>query len=91
FDPQADVRAEDIGQHGPCMRFTLVLPDGSRTPVELALPGRHNVQNALAASAIGWELGIAPEAIARALKDFAGIGRRFNRLGELVTPKGARV
>ncbi|MFZ5663297.1 MAG: UDP-N-acetylmuramate--L-alanine ligase [Pseudomonadota bacterium] len=91
FDPQADVRAEDIGQHGPCMRFTLVLPDGSRTPVELALPGRHNVQNALAASAIGWELGVAPEAIARALKGFAGIGRRFNRLGELVTPKGARV
>ncbi|HZH43435.1 MAG TPA: UDP-N-acetylmuramate--L-alanine ligase [Lysobacter sp.] len=91
FNARADVRAEDVQQHGSCMRFILCLPDGSRTAVELALPGRHNVQNALAASAIGWELGIEPDAIARALKAFAGIGRRFNLLGELVTPKGARV
>ncbi|AKK68865.1 UDP-N-acetylmuramate--L-alanine ligase [Xanthomonas translucens] len=87
----ADVRAEDVIQDGPRMRFTLRLPEGSSTPVTLALPGRHNVLNALAAAAIGWQLGVAPEAIASALQSFAGIGRRFNDLGEVTTAAGARV
>jgi len=69
----------------------LHLPDGSRTPVALALPGRHNVQNALAAAAIGWQLGVAPDAIASALAKFEGIGRRFNLLAQLTTGKGATV
>jgi len=91
FDPKADVRAEDVEQAGPAMRFTLCLPDGSRTPTTLALPGRHNVQNALAAATIGWQLGVAPAVIARALEKFAGIGRRFNLLAELRTAQGATV
>jgi UDP-N-acetylmuramate--alanine ligase len=49
------------------------------------------VQNALAAATIGWQLGVAPEAIARALEKFAGIGRRFNLLGEIATAQGAKV
>ncbi len=89
--PEADVRAEDVRQQGPNMHFVLCLPDATHTPVELALPGHHNVLNALAASAVGWQLGVEPDAIARALKGFAGIGRRFNLLGELATPGGARV
>jgi UDP-N-acetylmuramate--alanine ligase len=72
------------------MRFTLRLPEGATVPVTLALPGRHNVLNALAAAAVGWQLGVSPENIAAALEKFAGIGRRFNDLGELVTPTGAR-
>ena len=52
-------------------------------PVTLNLPGRHNVLNALAAAAIGWQLGVAPEQIASALAQFRGVGRRFNLLGEL--------
>ncbi|NUS61081.1 MAG: UDP-N-acetylmuramate--L-alanine ligase, partial [Lysobacter sp.] len=91
FASNADVRAEDVQQDGACMRFMLHLPDGSRTPVALALPGRHNVQNALAAAAIGWQLGVAPEAIASALAKFEGIGRRFNLLAQLTTTKGATV
>ena len=87
----ADVRAEDVVQHGGAMRFTLCLPDGTRTPVTLALPGRHNVLNALAAASIGWQLGVAPEAIASALEKFQGIGRRFNLLAELRTTQGAQV
>jgi len=87
----ADVRADDIVQEGPRMRFTLCLPEGVRLPVSLALPGRHNVLNALAAAAVGWQLGLAPEKIAAALEKFAGIGRRFNDLGEVATPGGARV
>lgn len=91
FAAHADVRAEEVEQSGGTMRFTLCLPDGTRTPTTLALPGRHNVQNALAAATIGWQLGVAPEAIARALEKFAGIGRRFNLLGEITTAHGAKV
>ncbi|WP_024889442.1 UDP-N-acetylmuramate--L-alanine ligase [Luteimonas huabeiensis] len=91
FAAGADVRAEDVGQDGARMRFVLCLPDGSRTPVSLALPGRHNVQNALAAASIGWQLGVSPQQIAAALDKFQGIGRRFNLLAELTTPQGARV
>ena len=87
----ADVRAEDIVQDGPRMRFTLRLPEGATVPVTLALPGRHNVLNALAAAAVGWQLGVSPQAIAAALEKFAGIGRRFNDLGEVATATGARV
>ena len=87
----ADVRAEDIVQDGGRMHFTLCLPEGSRTAVTLALPGRHNVLNALAAAAVGWQLGVSPETIGRALEKFEGVGRRFNDLGEITTAKGARV
>ncbi len=87
---QADVRAEDVEQEGARMRFTLCLPDGTRLPVTLALPGRHNVLNALAASAVGWQLGVAPEVIGRALEHFAGVGRRFNDLGEVELPATAK-
>ena len=87
----ADVRAEDITQDGPRMHFTLRLPEGASVPVTLALPGRHNVLNALAAAAVGWQLGVSPQAIAAALEKFAGIGRRFNDLGEVSTAAGARV
>src|SRR5690606_37786814 len=91
FAAQADVRAEDVEQRGAAMHFTLCLPDGSRTPATLALPGRHNVQNALAAAAGGWQLGVPPTPIAAALEKFQGIGRRFNLLAELRTPQGATV
>jgi len=91
FDPAADVRAEDVTQQGARMHFTLCLPDGVRCPVTLALPGRHNVQNALAAATVGWQLGVEPEAIARALQNFAGIGRRFNLLAQAALPKGGMV
>ena len=91
FATHADVRAEDATQTGARMRFTLCLPDGSRTPVTLALPGRHNVQNALAAAAVAWQLGVAPETIARALESFAGIGRRFNLLAKIGIPRGGEV
>jgi len=91
FAGNADVRAEDVTQQGGCMHFTLRLPEDAQVRVTLALPGRHNVQNALAAACIGWQLGVAPETIARALEKFTGIGRRFNELGEITTPTGARV
>jgi len=91
FNEHADVRARDVQQDGTLMRFTLCLPENVSTPVQLALPGRHNVQNALAAAAVAWQLGLAPEAMARALKEFQGVGRRFNVTGNLRTAHGARI
>jgi len=91
FAENADVRAEDVEQEGGRMHFTLRLPEDASIRVSLALPGRHNVLNALAAAAVGWQLGVSPENIAAALEKFAGIGRRFNDLGEIATPQGARV
>jgi UDP-N-acetylmuramate--alanine ligase len=88
FHADADVRAEDVRQQGARMHFTLCLPDASRTACTLALPGRHNVLNALAAAAVGWQLGVDNAAIARALEQFAGIGRRFNQLAQLPLADG---
>ncbi len=88
IDAEADVRAQDVAQEGGRMRFTLCLPEGESRAVALNLPGRHNVLNALAAAAVGWQLGIDAETIGRALENFQGIGRRFNRLGELDFGRG---
>jgi len=78
-----DVRATNVIQHGACMYFDLHLPEDHCVPVTLALPGTHNVLNALAAAAVGWQLGVKPEIIASALEKFQGVGRRFNDLGTI--------
>ena len=56
---------------------------------ELRVAGRHNVLNALAAAAIGWQLGIEAETIAHALQAFQGVGRRFHRRGEIAIDHGS--
>ncbi|ABI57534.1 UDP-N-acetylmuramate--L-alanine ligase [Alkalilimnicola ehrlichii MLHE-1] len=82
FAEDADLRAVDIEQSGRRTRFTVV--DGEATfPVEVNLPGRHNVQNALAAIAVARELHVDVAAIQRALQRFQGIGRRFQDHGTL--------
>ena len=85
----ADVRATHVRQLGFEMHFDLHLPGMDGTlPVTLNLPGEHNVLNALAAAAVGWQLGVEAEAIATALKNFEGVGRRFHRRGEIELDKG---
>ncbi|MGA0586803.1 UDP-N-acetylmuramate--L-alanine ligase [Dyella sp. KRB-257] len=85
----ADVRAVNVTQRGFTMHFDLVLPGRAEAlPVQLNLPGRHNVLNALAAAAIGWQLGVEAEAIGRALAGFQGVGRRFHARGELALEHG---
>ena len=66
-------------------RNGVVLPD---LPVVLNLPGRHNVLNALSAIAVAVELNIPDAAVQRALAGFAGVGRRFQRYGELPAAGG---
>jgi UDP-N-acetylmuramate--alanine ligase len=76
--PEADVRAEAVRQEGLRMYFEVRAAELRRPlPVELNLAGRHNVLNALAAIAVGLELGVDEEAIRRALAGFQGVGRRF--------------
>jgi len=88
-DGDADLRASGVHTDGPRTRFDLRLPDGTDIQgIELNLPGIHNVRNALAAIAVAWELGVDAEAIRRALQGFAGIGRRFQRLGEVARGGG---
>ncbi len=82
FNKGADVRAVDVKAVGMQMQFT-VLRKKSTSPLEvtLNLPGEHNVLNALSAICVAMELGVSDEVISQALKDFAGVGRRFQSLG----------
>ena len=81
----ASIRAENIRADGGRMIFDAVRVNGvtSRLPIELNLPGLHYVQNALAAIAVATELQVADEAIVKALSEFRGVGRRFQRHGEV--------
>ncbi len=89
---QAQVRAAGIRHEGGRMRFTAEVRGnggpGKSLEVVLNLPGVHNVQNALAAIAVGLELQVPEAAILRALAEFKGVGRRFERYGELALPGG---
>jgi UDP-N-acetylmuramate--alanine ligase len=87
----AQLRATDIANVAGRMRFVAAASGVSDLAVELNLPGLHNVQNALAAIAIGREVGVADAAIAKALAEFHGVGRRFQRYGELRLDAGATV
>ncbi|EGV19577.1 UDP-N-acetylmuramate--L-alanine ligase [Thiocapsa marina] len=89
--PEADVRAVDIRQDGMRTRFRVEARDlESPLEIDLNLPGRHNVLNALAAVSVALELGVDEEAIARALSRFEGVGRRF-MISELTDTSGRRL
>jgi UDP-N-acetylmuramate--alanine ligase len=93
FAEDAQVRAIDVQADGAQMRFTALRRNGVHLPplpVVLNLPGRHNVQNALAAIAVATELNVDDAAIQRALAGFHGVGRRFQRYGELPAKDGGR-
>jgi len=77
------LRAEAIEHRGGRMRFRVRREKGKPLEVTLNLPGRHNVLNALAAIAVGLEVGISEKAILKALARFRGVGRRFQVCGEV--------
>ncbi|WP_298449651.1 UDP-N-acetylmuramate--L-alanine ligase [uncultured Marinobacter sp.] len=88
-NPDADYRAESIVSDGLRTHFVVKRPGGrSDLTVELKMPGRHNVLNALAVIAVATDDGIADEAICRGLAAFAGVGRRFQVYGDYKIPKG---
>ncbi len=77
----AAVRAEAIEHDAGRMRFRVRRAGGTPLEVTLNLPGRHNVLNALAAIAVGTELGASDPAMLKALAEFRGVGRRFQNYG----------
>lgn len=88
---EAQIRAVDIiAKHG-AMTFNVQINDtdqSSTLAIELNLPGLHNVKNALAAIAVALELEIKPEAIKKALSQFKGVDRRFQKYGEIAAKNG---
>jgi UDP-N-acetylmuramate--alanine ligase len=85
---EADLRATDVVNIGGRMRFVAKAKGVPDLRVELALPGVHNVRNALAAIAVGREVGVTNAAIAKALSEFRGVGRRFQRHGDIALDGG---
>ena len=79
----ASVRADEIRHDAGRMRFRAHRENAPPLDVILNLPGRHNVLNALAAIAVGTELGVEDRAMLKALAEFHGVGRRFQRYGDI--------
>ncbi|MBI5006739.1 MAG: UDP-N-acetylmuramate--L-alanine ligase [Nitrosomonadales bacterium] len=97
FSAEAQIRAVNVRHEGGRMRFTAqcrhdekCLFDGKPLDLEVSLnlAGEHNVLNALAAIAVGLEVGVAPAAIVAALAEFEGVGRRMQRYGEVPLASG---
>ncbi|MGY8872924.1 MAG: UDP-N-acetylmuramate--L-alanine ligase [Pseudomonadales bacterium] len=90
LNESADYRAVNITQSGMHTHFTVKRPEGhDDLDITLNMPGVHNVLNALATIAVATDEGIDGKAIATALKQFSGVGRRFQVLDELTVEGGS--
>lgn len=89
FGEGAQIRAVNVRHQGGSMHFTAMCRQNG-TPkdldITLNLAGMHNVLNSLAAIAVALEVGVADDAIVSALAEFQGVGRRFQRYGEIALP-----
>lgn len=88
FSAQADVRGTNVIPGPDGNRFDVVVRDrdgNSRTieGIHLPMSGRHNVQNSLAAIAVALHMGVSDDKIASGFNGFAGVKRRFTKVGEI--------
>ena len=92
FSEDARVRATNVRADDGRMHFTVQRINGTtaKFDVTLNLPGNHYVLNALAAIAVASELNVPDAAIIKALKEFKGVGRRFERYGEIPAKDGGK-
>ncbi|HYG33078.1 MAG TPA: UDP-N-acetylmuramate--L-alanine ligase [Methylophilaceae bacterium] len=90
FSEEARIRATNVRADNGRMHFTVQRINGTTTQfdITLNLPGEHYVLNALAAIAVASELNVPDAAIIKALSEFKGVGRRFERYGEVPTKSG---
>ena len=93
FSAQADVRAVNVTPIPGGNRFEVIVRhrDGSSRSIEgieLPMPGRHNVQNALAAVGVALELGVPDAVIQTGFSKFGGVKRRFTKVGEVAVDGG---
>jgi UDP-N-acetylmuramate--alanine ligase len=79
----AEATAKDIVTEEWGHSFTFCFRNQNLARVKVGLPGRHNVLNALAAAVVGLELGLDPEVIASGISSLKGVGRRFEKKGEV--------
>jgi UDP-N-acetylmuramate--alanine ligase len=88
FDENADVKAINLHQKGMITSFTVCRKGRENLDIALNMPGKHNVQNALAAIAVATDLDVADEHIVIGLNEFSGVGRRFQVLGDYPAKQG---
>ena len=93
FSAQADIRGVNVTPVPGGNRFECIVRERDGTSrsienIELPMPGRHNVQNALAAIGVALELGIPDETIQRGFSAFGGVKRRFTHVGEVAMEDG---
>jgi len=88
FSEEADVKASNYRQSGDVSTFNVIREGKEDLEVSLNLPGQHNVSNALASIAVATDEGVDDQAIATALGQFQGIGRRFEQLATLNATAG---
>jgi UDP-N-acetylmuramate--alanine ligase len=74
---EGDYYAASLHIADACFVFDLIHPGGTLADIRMTVPGYHNVENAIAASAVALELGVLPMAIRLALNDYRGVKRRF--------------
>lgn len=93
LDNSADIYATDVRTEGTQMRFTVHVKHNGTEPFEVVLnmPSRHNVLNALGAIGVALEVGASVEAVQKGLLGFEGVGRRFQKYGEVALPGGGKV
>ena len=88
FSEQADYRIVDVEKHSLRTAFTIQRPNAQPLPIELNMPGLHNVLNAAAAIAVSCDEGLPDTAIANGLRGFQGVQRRFQVWGEMALSEG---
>ena len=91
FSDDADVKAVNYQQDGGVSYFTVEIEGEAPLDLTLNLPGQHNVLNALAGLAVAKDEGVNDCAIEKSLREFAGIGRRFEQLANLSTVNGEMI
>ncbi|MDD7804051.1 MAG: UDP-N-acetylmuramate--L-alanine ligase [Endozoicomonas sp. (ex Botrylloides leachii)] len=89
YNSDADYKAENVHYRASRTCFDLVRTGSDEVlSVEINMPGRHNVQNALAAFAVAADEGLQPKKIGEGLRSFEGVNRRFQMYGSFNTPVG---
>jgi UDP-N-acetylmuramate--alanine ligase len=82
LNPQADIQAVDIRHNENTSSFTVVQAGADLGPLIIQVPGKHNVQNSLAAIAVGLEVGIPFQKVKAGIEKFTGVYRRWEKKGE---------
>ena len=85
---QADYKVSNISQNALQTKFSVIFPNGEEADFNLAMPGKHNVLNAMAAIVVAHQFRVSMKDVDKALTEFEGIGRRFQNRGQIKSETG---